>query len=328
VFLELIVESLINKLNSTKEEWAKFQSNPENSKVRIRDAAQRLNFSEAQLLSTQIDEENTFYLDINNLDLFLSELLVLDKIMILIRSDEVVHEKIVKIKDLVLKKNQILINQEGAQILLLDYDSNSKPLHLFYEQKIHAGKSLKSFQIFDKYGDSFIKIYLKGKSSGEFTEIGRKYKKKYNYELQKIDSQSTLDKSKLKPVHFISSQVTYSEINRKPLEENLLRKILSKSSEGKIYVQIHVFGKNTIQYHVGLVKNIVDFGPWINIIDKEFNLHAIEPGIVRTDVVGWLSGNTKYCSVEFYNKDSMQLLSIVPLSKSVDAFDKIIKSVI
>tara|TARA_Y100001970_G_C14194123_1_gene837099 strand:- start:934 stop:1905 length:972 start_codon:yes stop_codon:yes gene_type:complete len=322
------MESLIDKLNLTKKSWIKFQSNPENSKVRIRDAAQKLNFSEAELLSTQIDEKNTFYLDVNNLDLFLSELLVLDKIMILIRSDEIVHEKIVKIKDLALKKNQILINQDGVRVPLLDYDSSNNAFHLFYEQKSHRGKSLKSFQIFDEWGDSFIKIYLKGKSSEEFTKIGHKYKKKYNYELQKIDSQSILDDFNLVPVHFISSQGNCSEIDRQLLDENLLRQILIKLSESKIHVQIHVFGKNTIQYHLGLIKNVVDFGPWINIMDKEFNLHAIDPGIVRTDIVEWMLDDVRYCTVEFYNKDGMQLLSIVPLNKGVNDFDEIIESVI
>ena len=66
---------------------------------------------------------------------------------------------------------------------LLKFDKKSLS-YLFFENKIHAGKPLRSFQFFDNRGNSVIKIYLKGSKVDEFESIYKKRKIDYNYELQ------------------------------------------------------------------------------------------------------------------------------------------------
>ena len=93
----------------------------ENNKVRIRNAAAQLGTSEASLLSTEINESTSF-LSINNYENFLAEVLSMDKVMLLIRSDSVVHEKTILTKDIKLKENKIIdINSNNS---ILEFNPN------------------------------------------------------------------------------------------------------------------------------------------------------------------------------------------------------------
>ena len=99
-----------------KSEWKLFQS--KNKKIRIRDAADQIGVSEAQLLSTEIGGD-TLYLSINDFSFFLKEVFSIDKLMLLIRSDIVVHEKTIKSRNIKFIKNQILDKNND---LILDFD--------------------------------------------------------------------------------------------------------------------------------------------------------------------------------------------------------------
>ena len=59
------MENHINKFNRIKSEWHVFKSKSENKKIRIRNAADALNTTEANLLSTEIGK-NATYLKIND----------------------------------------------------------------------------------------------------------------------------------------------------------------------------------------------------------------------------------------------------------------------
>ena len=49
------MDKYINKFNQLLENYNTFKSNPDNKKLRIRDAASKLNVSEAELLSLKIN---------------------------------------------------------------------------------------------------------------------------------------------------------------------------------------------------------------------------------------------------------------------------------
>ena len=77
------------KIQSLRERWASLLST--NKKIRIRDAANELAVSEAELLSTSVGKD-TFSMSIKDYISFFKEILCLDKVMLLIRSDFVVYE--------------------------------------------------------------------------------------------------------------------------------------------------------------------------------------------------------------------------------------------
>ena len=173
------MQSNQKKLESLKEKWTSLLSS--NKKIRIRDAADKMHVSEAELLSTEINEGVSFLL-VPKLEIFLKDIMMIDRIMLLIRSDSIVHEKTIKTNSLKLKGNQI-IDMENNNSLLLEFDKKLFK-YAFFQKKIHGNRELRSFQFFNDAGHANLKIYLKGKDLDAFDSIALKYESKYNYEMQ------------------------------------------------------------------------------------------------------------------------------------------------
>tara|TARA_B100000676_G_C17999153_1_gene799797 strand:- start:552 stop:1502 length:951 start_codon:yes stop_codon:yes gene_type:complete len=303
----------IDKFNNLKSKWKKFQQ--DNPKVRIRDAAYQMKVSEAELLSTEINETVSFLL-IEDMTAFIKDVLKVDKIMLLIRSDYVVHEKTIKTKNITLEDNQIIdLDKNDCSILDFNIDAFE---YVFFQKKMHSNRELKSFQFFDKAGMAILKIYLKGKDLGFFDEIDLKYKKTYNYEMQSdldINNSNLLD-SKIKinlPYDTSNSKTSCRDISVKSL-----RLILENASDMKTPIQIHALGLGTIQYHRNTVRNIVDYGPWVNVIDQKFNLHVLENGLTRASLIQYQFKDCQQYLINFFDKNNTHVLGVT----NVKGFDK------
>ena len=312
------MQDKINQFNSLKSEWKLFQS--KNKKIRIRDAADQIGVSEAQLLSTEIGDD-TLYLSINDFSFFLKEVFSIDKLMLLIRSDIVVHEKTIKSRNIKFIKNQILDKNND---LILDFDQ-SLFKYVFFQNKVHANRQLRSFQIFNFEGKAVLKIYLKGKESSNFDRIAKKYTSDYNYQLQSpIKAVSSIGESQKIDAYFFDKNTEFrnSEISTKSL-----RIILTKASDMRLPIQIHGLGLGTVQYHRDKVRNIVDYGPWINVIDRNFNLHVLESELYKSVLSVCDKGNQKYCIVNFFNKNNEHILGITSIKGLEDNFFSIIDNI-
>ena len=208
--------------NSTKEKWCNFKSNPNNEKIRIRDAAKQLSCSEAELLSTEVDGSNIKFLFIENFNIFFKDLLKIDKIMFLIRTDSVVHEKIVMTSSLRYTENKFYDIEDESPVLLFNYEVI---MFSFYERKQHGKKFLRSFQFFDINGDSVIKIYLKSKNELKFDALSNKYVISYNFEVQdKVDKMMKSTSSKAN--NWVNQYNLFDDYySSKFVNKTLLRKI-------------------------------------------------------------------------------------------------------
>ena len=303
------MDKLHENLIQLKDEWEKFKSNPDNRKIRIRDAAFKLGVSEAELLSAEIDNESTFYLKVDSALIFLKSLLDIDRIMLLIRNDYVVHEKTVDCQDIDFDIDFIYFKNKNKDILLkFTIESIS---HIFFQKKMHAGKELRSFQLFNDNGNSILKIYLKGKSKNRFDKIANDYKAEYKYELQQLEGRVSNSNIKVK-IPLINDSSYSKEAVR--LEGSILRRLLNKASDDKSPMQIHAIGLNSIQYHRDIVKNIVDYGPWINVIDKNFNVHILENELSQCILFKYNQNNKEIYSIEFFDSNSNHLLGICSLN--------------
>ena len=105
----------------------------------------------------------------------------------------------------------------------------------------------------------------------------------------------------------------------------MLRNILESASKDKFPIQLHALGNCANQYHFSKVKNIMDFGPWINVIDKKFNIHAMEKKITQIFIIKNLfNGNEQY-AVEFYDELDNFILYAGAIAGYENEFNKIIK---
>ena len=263
-------ENEIKRLNDLKKSYTSFVKKTENKKLRIKDIANHLEVSEAELLTTQIDNSSLKYLKISDYNIFFKELFKSHKVMFLIRSDFIVHEKVIVCSEIEYHKNKIFFKNKKP---LTDFDFK-KIENSFFEKKTHQNKPLLSFQFFDQYGNAILKIFLKSKDYSVFESLSDKFSFVYDYNLQKNILKKNEISERKKSLNLDSFQNQYTK--RIKTDNLILRKILENASKHKFPIQIHALGNYSIQYHFGSVKNIMDFGPWINVIDKNFNIHVME----------------------------------------------------
>ena len=290
-------------------------------KIRIRDAAKKLGVSELELLVTKINDE-VQYLLINDFHKFFISLFEnIKSLMFLIRNDVSVHEKTVNSSDLKISKDGF-INCSESRSPFLNIDFNNF-IHCFYESKIHAGRRLCSLQIFDYFGDSVIKIYNRDDGIN-FERICKKNISLYENQVENIS------KSKIhKNFEYINSVNRYFmnpklTIREEKISNDFLRKVFDLVSKNNFPIQIHLVGNNCIQYHRDIIKNIKIFGPWFNVMDKNFNLHLMDENIETTKLIEFSKDDKKYFSLEFFDDRSNHLLGITSLENYCKDFAKIL----
>jgi len=284
----------IDRFNKIKKEYIQFKEDSKNSKLRIRDISNKLNVSEAELLSLSVNDSVSF-LYINDFNQFFTYLLSnIDKVMFLIRSEFVVHEKIINPYDYEIINDSIINKKNNS--LLIKFNSETFK-YSFFEIKRHNNRTLKSFQFFDYYGTSVLKIYLKGKKDVEFENLANQYNIEYKYQIQK---------------DFISDK--YVEFkNRRSAKmppysdfKLTLRQLLNDIAKKSIPVNIYAFGIECVQCHSDIIKNIVDYGPWLNVMDKNFNIHVLENKISLCNS-SIRDGNN---CIDFYDINNNLVLSV------------------
>ena len=299
----------IDRFNNIKRVYTQFKEDSKNSKLRIRDISNKLNVSEAELLSLSTNNGVSF-LSINDYNHFFSYLLSnIDKMMLLIRSEYVVHEKIIKPNEYEIINNKIINKNDNS--LLIKFNTETFK-YTFFEVRKHNKRILKSFQFFNKEGNSIIKIYLKGKNNIEFENLANQYSVKYDYQIQKDYISKNFDNYKnAKPK--IKSSFTDSSLP--------LRQVLNQIAKKSIPVNIIGYGIECIQCHNDKINNIVDYGPWLNVMDKNFNIHILEDKITESKY-GLKDGND---IVNFYDFNQNLVLSINGVKNYNQSFRQIFK---
>jgi putative hemin transport protein len=86
------------------------------------------------------------------------------------------------------------------------------------------------------------------------------------------------------------------------MPNDTLRRALFSASENGVSIMVFVGNAGMIQIHTGTVKKIVEHGPWINVLDPDFNLHVKEPAISETWVVRKPTVDGFVTSIELFNE--------------------------
>ena len=77
-----------------------------------------------------------------------------------------------------------------------------------------------------------------------------------------------------------------------------------------------------MQYYRNRIDNIVVFGEWLNILDKDFNIHIIDKNIKKTIVNIFVLKNKKNILVNFFDKSNAKILEISSSKKFQANFNK------
>ncbi|MFN3019800.1 hemin-degrading factor [Chryseobacterium sp. TY3] len=312
----------MSTINQTlKEKWNQLKT--EHPRLRIRNAAQELGVSEAELLMTDLGETVTFLTpDFSGI---LTDLEVLGKVMALTRNEECVHERkgIYKNGDFSSPHAQLFV---GEDIDLRIFLNSWK-----YAFAVVDGDK-KSLQFFGKDGLALHKVYLtKDSNHAAFDALVEKYKAEDQdpnilFETMPAKAQEKPDSeidveafqkawSELKDTHDFFSMTRKFGVSRTQalrlaspefvtkLKASAVEIVLNKASEEKLPIMVFVGNRGIIQIHTGEVNKIFWQGSWINVMDPDFNLHLDTSKIAEVWLVKKPTEDGLVHAIEVFNEE-------------------------
>lgn len=304
-----------------KEQWEALKL--ENPHLRIRNAAEQLGVSEAELLATNVDNGVTVLKP--EFAALLQEIEKLGKVMALTRNDECVHER----KGIYL--NPDFSNPHGQVFVGEDID-----LRIFINSWKFGFSVVeddrKSFQFFGKDGLALHKIYLtKESNEAEFEVLTEKYKSAEQSSevvtepivakaVEKADSEIDVAGFQqawkdLKDTHDFFMLTKKFGVSRtqalrlapegfaKKIDNSKVVNVLEDASEKQVPIMVFVGNRGIIQIHTGEVKKTLWHQQWFNVMDPDFNLHLDTTKIGETWITKKPTEDGEVTSVEVFNND-------------------------
>lgn len=289
-------------------------------KVRIRDAAKKLEVSEADLLGTGIGDNVTLLAgDFREL---LKEIESLGRVMALTRNEHCVHERKGIYKKVSFKDHVgLAVNPDIDLRLFMNVWK--------YGYAVNENGRL-SFQFFDDNGEAVHKIYLTNESNQDvFETIRVKYTAGDQnppviiHTLRDTQAANASDVDVdgfqeawvgMEDTHEFFGILKRFSVPRRlamdiapqgfaaQLNVAALKDILKQASESKTEIMVFTGSRGCIQIHTGLITNIVQTGPWFNVLDPDFNMHLREVGIESVWLVKKPTKDGDVHSVEVYDE--------------------------
>nr|WP_314496478.1 ChuX/HutX family heme-like substrate-binding protein [uncultured Chryseobacterium sp.] len=308
-------------VNELKEKWEALKA--ENPHLRIRNAAEQLGVSEAELLLTNVGEEVTVLTaEFTNI---LTEVEKLGKVMALTRNDECVHER----KGTYLNAD---FSSPHAQLFVgEDIDLRIFMNHWKFAFAVVEGDR-KSLQFFGKDGLALHKIYLTKDSNAEAFDVivdqfrAENQSETFEFEAvaakapEKEDSDIDADGFKkawteLKDTHDFFMMTRKFGVSRtqalrlapegyaKKIETSKVVNVLEDASEKNLPIMIFVGNRGIIQIHTGEVNKTMWHQQWFNVIDPDFNLHLDVTKIAEVWIVKKPTEDGEVTAIEVFNKE-------------------------
>lgn len=318
--------TITNESNDLKIAWARLRG--ENPSLRIRDAAEKLNVSEAELLATAAGETVT-RLEPKCAEI-LQEFHALGRVMALTRNDEIVHERKGEYK------NVEVMSGHGKMGLALGDDID---LRIFFANWHFAFAvtsasprgALHSFQFFDIDGSAIHKVFLTDQSDlAAYKNLVEKYRAADQSPFVIVQSKPA--KPAEKPdaeIDVENFRKTWAQLNDTHDFFPMLRKfgvareqalrladremafqtatgtyqyVLQKACQMKLPIMVFVGNDGIIQIHTGEVENVVAARGWFNVLDEKFNLHIKQEAIARAWIVKKPTADGTVSSLELFNE--------------------------
>ncbi|KGO85664.1 heme ABC transporter [Flavobacterium rivuli WB 3.3-2 = DSM 21788] len=311
--------------NTLKQQWETLKA--ESPNLRIRNAAEQLGVSEAELVATQVGETVTRLRP--EFAAILTDVESLGKVMGLTRNNECVHER-----------KGVYLNPDfssphagiflGEDIDLRIFLGHWAKAYAVAEKSEHGDR--KSLQFFGKDGLAIHKIYLTADSdAAAFDALVAKYKaddqgtEETVVEVPlNIDEKADADIdvagfqaawSTLKDTHEFFGMLRKFGVTRtqalrlapnenfaKKVEKDVIVKMLEGAAESKLPVMVFVGNRGNIQIHTGRVRKTMWHGDWFNVMDPDFNLHLDMSKIAQTWIVRKPTEDGEVTAIEVFNE--------------------------
>lgn len=294
-------------------------------KKRDRDLAESLGISEAELVAAHVGHTATAIEA--NPDIVMPALKALGEVMALTRNESCVHERVGTFED-------YRSGQHAAMVLGPDIDTRIFPKHWAFgfaiENETENG-TRRTLQFFDHAGDALQKVFLRETSNHdawagvvealtleaqsdriEVTERAPTEAAKSNPEKRDI----LIDEwQRMTDTHQFNRLTAKLGMNRlgayrlacapyvRRIEPSAVETWLNVTSEAGQKVILFVGNKGNIQIHWGQLKTVKPMGPWLNVLDPEFNLHLRGDHIAEVYVVDKPTKRGPAVSIEAFDAE-------------------------
>jgi putative hemin transport protein len=324
----------------------------EEPKIRIREAAHKLGVTEAQLLAASTDGRRVLRLQPKFREI-IAEIPSLGRVMALTRNESVVHER---------KGAYEKVDTSGHAGLVLGPDID---LRMFFgewafgfalvEEDEKGAK--RSLQFFDARGNAVHKIFAQDATDlAAFTAIVERYRAEdqgTDLEVKPANAPAPLKADAdidaagfraawdaMKDTHEFFGMLRKFGTGRTQalrlagperavkLSNDATRAVLETASAREVPVMVFVGNPGNIQIHTGPVKNIKVMGPWLNVLDPDFNLHLREDRVAESWLVRKPTADGVVTSLELFDEDGENIALIFGKRKPGIPEDKAWKALI
>ncbi len=318
----------IEETTALSDQWRELRLN--NPRLRIREAANILGVSEAELVALNQSGRNIrLGGDYKRL---LTEVESAGRVMALTRNDVLVHEKTGQYQNLSLHGNM------GLALGVID-------LRIFFTHFAFGfavwentpNGERQSLQFFDQDGQAVHKIYATDETdTAAFDALIEKYRAAdQNMALDvvpptapadllttpdSLDTEALLnDWQALQDVHHFQAMLKRHNLQRipayravpedmaRPLDPTVFEAALTQAAARDLSVMLFVGNAGVIQIHTGTISNLKRTGPWFNVLDPDFNLHADTTRIDSVWLVRKPTSDGIVTSLELFDNDGRQL---------------------
>lgn len=292
----------------------------ENPKVRIRDAAKQLGTTEAELIAAAVGTTVTRLSD--DFRGILQSVESLGKVMGLTRNDYCVHERKGVYKN---------ISFTGPMGLAVNPDIDLRLFMSVWSSAFAVDENgRKSLQFFAKDGEAVHKIYLLEESDetayanivNEFKAADQQAELVISKDKKAVEEKpdAEIDAAgfkeqwlTLKDTHDFHALLRKFAVTRTQglrlapeghavkITADSLKAVMQKASDTDLEIMVFTGSAGCIQIHTGLVKKLVQAGPWYNVLDPDFNMHLRDDAIAAVWLVKKPTADGIVTSIEVFD---------------------------
>ena len=292
----------------------------ENPKVRIRDAAKQLGTTEAELVAAAVGTLVTRLSD--DFRGILQSVESLGKVMALTRNDYCVHERKGVYKN---------ISFTGPMGLAVNPDIDLRLFMSVWSSAFAVDENgRKSLQFFAKDGEAVHKIYLLEESDetayanivNEFKAADQQAELVISKDKKAVEEKpdAEIDAAgfkeqwlTLKDTHDFHALLRKFAVTRTQglrlapeghavkITADSLKAVMQKASDTDLEIMVFTGSAGCIQIHTGLVKKLVQAGPWYNVLDPDFNMHLRDDAIAAVWLVKKPTADGIVTSIEVFD---------------------------
>ncbi|WP_299739406.1 ChuX/HutX family heme-like substrate-binding protein [uncultured Roseobacter sp.] len=307
------------------------------SKIRARDLADKLHITEAQLVAAHVGHGATAV--VAHPDQIMHAAATFGETMALTRNNSCVHEKI-GVYD------NYHPGAHAAMVLTEEIDLRIFPSHwrnaYLVETETEAGLR-RSLQVFDAAGDAVHKVFLREETASvawaeakaqialtnqetALTVAARQPPEAAKSDPGKLDilrkewvrmtdtHQFLRLTSKLKMNRLGAYRIAGAPFVR-ALPSQAVNMMLEAVRDRQVEIMLFVGNRGCIQIHTGPIQTLKPMGPWLNVMDKRFNLHLREDHIAEVWAVEKPTQRGPAVSVEAFDARGMLIFQIFGLGK-------------